>query len=314
MRVLVTGATGALGRPMVGLLAASGHEVLAVARRFRDLPVPSNVIEAAVDVLDADAVSRFVRQQRPEAIVHFATAIPPQIDPKRIGRQFETTNRLRTDGTRNLLRAAEQAGIETFLAQGLAYAYEPGDTIRTEADPLWPAPPAPYAPVADALKEMERLVADAGGVVLRLGHLYGPGTIYAADGSMTRMVSAGKVPIVGAGAARYSFVHVDDVASAVLAALDLPAGGGTFNVVDDHPLYLHDWLPWFAKQLGAKPPKRFPVALARLAVGPFGVAFMNQLAGASNARAREVLDWRPQFPSFREGVVAERRGITSDAA
>ena len=314
MRVMVTGATGALGQPLVGLLAASGHEMLAVSREFHDLTVPANVTQAAVDVLDAAAVDRFVARQRPDAIVHFATAIPAQINPKKIGQQFATTNRLRTEGTRNLLAAAETYGVHKFVAQGLAYAYEPGDAIRAETDPLWPAPPKAYAPVADALKDMERQVADAGGIVLRLGHIYGPGTIYAPDGSMTTMVQAGKVPIVGGGAARYSFVHVDDVASAVLAALDLPAGAEVFNVVDDHPLYLRDWLPWFADTLGAKAPKRFPVGLAKLAVGPFGVAFMNELAGASNARALDVLDWRPHYPSLREGITAERRHRTREVA
>jgi len=314
MRVMVTGATGVLGRPMVGLLAASGHEVLAVGREFHDLAVPTNVTQAAVDVLDAAAVDQFVSRQRPDAIVHFATAIPRQINPKKIGAQFAMTNRLRTEGTRNLLAAASRYGVDKFIAQGLAYAYEPGDAIRTEADPLWPAPPKAYAPVADALKDLERQVADAGGIVLRLGHIYGPGTIYGDYGSMTTMVQAGKVPIVGDGAARYSFVHVDDVASAVLAALDLPPGPDVFNVVDDQPLYLREWLPWFAQTRGAKAPKRFPVGLAKLAVGPFGVAFMSELAGASNAHAREVLDWRPHFPSFRDGVTAERRRLTPDAA
>lgn len=304
MRVLILGATGALGRPLVPLLAAAGHQVIAVGGRRRPEPTPDgDVTTAVVDLLDPDAVRRMMQQHGPDAVVHLATAIPPELDPRKIGRQFATTNRLRTDGTRNLVAAAREVGMPSLITQGLAFAYEPGDTVRSEDEPLWTSPPASFAPVVAALAELERLTREAGGTVLRLGHLHGPGTAYADDGAMARQVRARTLPIVGAGAARYSFVHVDDVASAVLAALDRPVTGA-LNIVDDEPVLVREWLPWFAETLGARRPLRVPAWLARLAVGPFGVAYMNELAGASNAKARAELGWRPRFTRFTDGVPA----------
>lgn len=306
MRILIAGATGVLGRPLLPLLTASGHEVLAAGRRARPAAGPGvpGVTPVRMDVLDRDAVHRVVDQHRPGAIVHVATAIPDPINPRRIGEQFAVTNRLRTEGTANLLRAAEEAGVSRFVTQGLAYAYQPGDAVRTEDAPLWEDPPKVYAPVVDALAELEERTRAAAGTVLRIGHLYGPGTIYAPDGSLTELVRNRKLPVVGRGAARYSFVHVEDAASAILAAVDRPVTG-TFNVVDDEPILVRDWLPWFADLLGARAPQRVPAAVARLAVGPFGVTFMNGLAGASNRRAKEALRWQPRYPTFRDGITAE---------
>ncbi|WP_052665062.1 NAD-dependent epimerase/dehydratase family protein [Nitriliruptor alkaliphilus] len=315
MRTLIVGATGVLGRPLVPLLAASGHEVLAASRSARPGSVDGlpNTTRVRLDLLDVDAVHRVVDQHRPDAIVHVATAIPDPIDPRRIGEQFGPTNRLRTEGTANLVAAAEATGVSRIVAEGLAYAYQQGDAIRTEDAALWVNPPKVFAPVMEALRELEIRTRDAGGTVLRFGHLYGPGTIYAPEGSMTESVRARKVPIVGRGASRFSFVHVEDAATAILAALDRPVTG-TFNVVDDDPLRLSEWLPWFADLLGARRPPRFPAAVARLAVGPFGVTFMNGLAGASNARAKDALRWQPRFRTFRDGVTADFVSVAPVAA
>lgn len=306
MKTLIVGATGVLGRPLVPLLAASGHEVLAASRNARpgpvdDLPTTTSV---RLDVLDAGAVDEVVAQHRPDAIVHLATAIPDSIDPKRVGEQFAQTNRLRTEGTANLIAAAGANGVRRLVVEGLAYAYDQGDAIRTEDAPLWADPPEVYAPVMAALRELESRTRDAGGTVLRFGHLYGPETAYAPDGSLTEMVQARKLPLVGKGWSWYSFVHVDDAASAILATIDQPVTG-TFNVVDDEPILIRDWLPWFADLLGARPPQRFPAAIARMSVGPYGVTFMNGLAGASNARAKDTLQWQPRYRTFREGITAE---------
>ena len=236
--------------------------------------------------------------------MHIATAIPDPIDPKRIGRQFALTNRLRTEGTANLLAAAQAAGGARFVAAGLAYAYEPGDAIQTEDAPLWANPPTTFVPVVEALGEMEERTRAAGGTILRLGHVYGPGTVYAPDGSLTSMVRARKLPIIGRGAARYSFVHVEDAASAILAATERPENG-TFNIVDDEPLRTREWLPWLATRIGAPAPRRLPASVARLAIGPYGVTFMNGLAGASNARGKKTLRWQPRFSSFRDGMAED---------
>jgi nucleoside-diphosphate-sugar epimerase len=288
MRVLVAGGTGVIGRRLVPLLGAVGHEVVPLRR-------------ADVDVLDADAVRRFVGEVEPDAVVSMLTAIPATLQPRKLASQFALTNRLRTEGTRNLLAAAPGA---RFIAQGLAYAYQPADGLAGEDAPLWTTrTPKPFAPVLDALIEQERLAS--AGLVLRLGHLYGPGSAFDVDGSFTQQVRAGKVPLVGGGHAVFSFTHADDAATAVIAALDKPAVTGVLNIVDDTPVRLAAWLPEVARMLGARPPRVAPAALARLAVGGWGVAYLNELRGADNARARLRLDWRPRHPSWAEGFAEE---------
>lgn len=305
MRVLVAGATGVIGDRMVPLLTAVGHEVLGLARPGTE----TAALEAAgarvvvADALDRDGLRRAVRQAGPDAVVNMLTAIPAELDPKHLARDFALTNRLRTEGTRNLIEAAPGARI---ISQGLAYGYQPGEGLADEDAPLWrTGTPKQFAPVLDALAELERLTTQTGGLVLRLGHLYGPGSIYAADGSFVRQVRAGKVPLVGGGNAVFSFTHADDVATAVAAALDKTDVTGVLNIVDDRPAPLHRWLPSLAALVGAPAPKKAPAALARLAVGSWGVAFMNQLRGAAGTRARLHLDWRPRYASVTEGFAAE---------
>jgi nucleoside-diphosphate-sugar epimerase len=263
-----------------------------------------------VDVVHADAkdhaaMRRAVRVAAPDAVVHLLTRIPARIDPKRMSRDFAQTNRLRTQGTLNLVDAAEQAGAKRVIAQGLAYVYEPKRPgLATEDEPFWHHPPKQFGPVLAALRELERLTEEAGGLILRLGHLYSPGTIYAPDGAFVRLVRAGKVPIIGHGTGTFSFTHADDAAGAIVAALDSTASGA-LNVVDDDPAQVREWLPVVARLLNAPQPFRVPEALARLAIGSWGVAFMTRLRGADNTTARRTLDWRPQYPSWRQGFAAE---------
>lgn len=306
MRVLVAGATGVLGRQLLPLLATAGHEVAGLARSAAEQPGATMM---AVDALDRAAVGQAVRDAKPDAVINMLTAIPADINPRRLARDFELTNRLRTEGTRNLLAAAESAGVQRVISQGLAYAYEPdGPGPADEDAPLWKQPPRPFVPVLAALRELERRTTDSGGSVVRFGHLYGPGTIYAHDGSFARQVRAGKIPLVGGGTAVFSFTHVQDAAAAVLAALARdghPGGSRVLNVVDDHPAPMSEWLPYLATLLDAPEPKRVPAMLARLAVGPWGIAFMTRLRGADNARAKRSLDWAPRYPSWRAGFTAE---------
>jgi len=292
MRVVVAGATGVIGRCLVPRLSAAGHEVTGLSRA------------AGVDLLDRNAVIRLVAEARPDAAVHMATAIPARINPKTMARDFELTNRLRTDGTRNLIEAARGAGVKRIIVQGLGYAYQPGDGLADEDAPLWRDPPREFATSLRALVELERLTAEAGGLVLRIGHLYGPGSAYAADGSFTAQVRARRLPVVGSGGSVFSFIHAADAADAVVAALQREVSG-VLNIADDTPVPIGEWLPAFAAMLGAPAPRHVPAALARLAGGGWGVAFMTRLRGASNARARAQLGWRPRYPGWSDGFEAE---------
>lgn len=307
MRVLVAGATGVVGRRLLPILTSAGHEVVGLARSpKRGTEMERTGAKVVIgDALDRGAVAKAVQEAAPDAIVNMLTAIPRTINPKRLAKDFATTNRLRTEGTANLLEAARHAGVRRVIAQGLAYAYDPNGTEAANEDaPLWRDPPKQFVPVLGALRDLERQTTEAGGLVLRLGHLYGPGSIYAPDGSFVEAVRKGKVPLVGGGTATFSFTHAHDAATAVVAALDKEASG-VLNVVDDEPAPMHVWLPYLAELLGAKKPKNAPAAVARMAVGGWGVAFMTRLRGADNARAKLTLDWRPRYASWREGFAAE---------
>jgi nucleoside-diphosphate-sugar epimerase len=316
MRVLVAGATGAIGRALVPLLAAAGHDVTGLSRsrgRAAELELTGARLVQA-DALDRDAVRRVVRETAPDAVVNLLTAIPAEINPRRMARDFAVTNRLRTEGTRNLLAAADAAGVKRIIAEGLAYIYEPGGEGPADEDqPIWAPPPRSFAPVLAAVRDLETQTMEQGGLVVRLGHIYGPGTIYAPDGSFVRQVLAGKMPLVGAGSAVFSFIHTYDAGTAIVAALDRTVTGA-LNVVDDDPAPMSRWLPEFARILGARPPRSVPAAFARLAVGGWGVAWMTQLRGADNARARTALDWRSRYASWRDGFAAELRPGAARAA
>lgn len=309
MRVLVAGSTGVIGRQLVPQLVQSGHHVIALVRHSTDRTSPprrgSSVTEVRGDLLDRDRLIGTVKATKPDAVVHMATAIPRTINPRRLADDFHLTNRLRTEGIRNLIDAAEKVKVSRIVAQGLAYMYDPSiEGLATEESPTWRNPPAQFAPVLEALRYQERMTALAGGLVLRLGHLYGPGTIYGPGGSFLDQVRAGKVPLVGEGASVFSFVHTQDVARAILAALWSDTTG-IVNVVDDDPAPISEWLPALAEMIGAPAPRRIPYPLARLLVGGWGAAFMARLTGASNDAAFRRLGWEPQFSSWREGFEFE---------
>lgn len=302
MRVLIAGASGVVGRQLIPQLITAGHEVTGLARSQGSV---GGIEMMAVDALDRAAVRAAVERAAPEAIVHLLTAIPAQIDPKRIDQDFAMTNRLRTEGTANLLDAARHAGVDQIVAQGLGYAYDPhGPGLADESTPLWRNPPRTFAPVLTALQQLEADVEEVHGTVLRFGHLYGPGSSYAADGSFIEQVRARQVPIVAGGTATFSFIHSRDAAAAVVAALETPVPG-VFNIVDDAPTKMGEWLPVLAARLGAPVPRSVPTFLARVAVGGWGVAFMTQLRGADNTRAKRSLGWKPQIPSWRLGFDLE---------
>lgn len=305
MNVFVAGATGAVGRPLVHQLLATGHEVTALSRSRERLHAlgESDLRPAVADALDADALAGAVNSAAPEVVVDQLTSIPDEIDPRRLERDFAATNRLRTEGTRNLLDAARRAGARRVISQSIAFAYRPGPGIlRQESDPLYLEAPRPAAALIRAVADHEGQVlaaSDLEGVVLRYGFFYGPGTAYAHDGAMHATVRARKLPIAGKGSGTYSFVHVDDAAAATAAALEAPEG--VYNVVDDEPATVAEWLPVYADVVGAPPPRRVPTLLVRLVGGPYAEYLMTEMPGASNEAARSTLGWAPRHVSWREG-------------
>jgi nucleoside-diphosphate-sugar epimerase len=306
MRVFLAGATGVIGRRLTALLLGEGHAVIGMTRSAERLEqLRAAGAEAVVaDAFDADALKRVVAEARPDAVIHQLTSIPPRIDPRKMQRDFATNDRLRREGTANLLAAAKAAGVTRVLAQSVAFFYAPGPpgTVHSERDPLLheDEAPKPIKRSTAALASLERTVLDAGGTVLRYGYFYGPGSAISREGSTGREVARGRLPIVGSGAGVWSFIHVDDAAQATVAALSA-SKPGAFNVVDDEPARVADWIPALARALGASKPRKVPALLARALAGSYGVALMTQAQGASNALAKRELGWSPRYASWREG-------------
>jgi 2-alkyl-3-oxoalkanoate reductase len=298
MRVLVAGASGAIGSRLVPQLLDRGHEVVGTTRS----PEKAEALRATgagavvLDVLDAEAVRRAVLAARPDAIVHQATALSGASDFKHFDRTFAQTNLLRTKGTDALLAAARAAGVERFVAQ--SYAGWPSvrgsGPVTTEEDPLDPQPIAAMRETHAAIRYLESAVVEAGGAVLRYGGFYPP------DDAQLELVRKRKFPIVGDGGGVWSFVHLDDAAAATVLVLEQGASG-IYNVVDDEPAPVREWLPALAEALGAPAPRRVPRWLARFAAGEAGVALMTEIRGASNAKAKRELGWTLRYPSWRQG-------------
>jgi 2-alkyl-3-oxoalkanoate reductase len=314
MQVFLTGATGALGRRLVPLLISAGHDVTGMTRSKRNAEwLRSAGADAAVaDALDADAVRAAVLAAEPEVVIHQLTSLTDLSDFRNIDRAFAQTNRLRTEGLDILLDAARAAGARRFVAQsycGWPYATT-GGPVKTEDDPLEPNLPARARESLAAIQHVEETVpaaADMEGVVLRYGGFYGPGTSITDGGETLEAVRKRKFPLVGSGAGVWSFVHIDDAATATLAAVER-GEPGVYNVVDDDPAPVREWLPTLAKAAGAKPPRRVPAWVGRLAAGAFAVRLMTEGRGGSNARAKRALGWQPAYASWRDGFA---RGLRS---
>ncbi len=304
MRVFLAGATGAIGRRLVPMLLADGHQVTGMTRSKDKLDGLRALGAQPVlaDALDAAAVCAAVREARPDAVIHQLTALPQRIDPRKIERDFAMHDRLREEGTRILVAAAQDAGAARIVAQSIAFSYAPGPrgTVHVERDPLLSDPPKSFARSARAVRELERAVLDAGGVALRYGYFYGPGSAIAPSGSMGQDLARRRMPIVGGGAGVWSFIHIDDAARATVAALTR-GHSGAYNIVDDEPAPVSQWLPALAEALGAPRPLRVPAWLARPLAGGYGVATMTTSQGASNELAKRELGWQPQHASWREG-------------
>jgi 2-alkyl-3-oxoalkanoate reductase len=301
MRVLVAGASGAIGTRLVPQLIERGHEVTGTfrspgnAERVRALGAEP----LALDLLDPPAVRRAVLEARPEAIIHQATALANVRFARNLDRSFALTNRLRTEGTDALLAAAREAGVRRFVAQSFAsYRYaRDGGPVKTEDDPLDPDPPAVARQTNIAMSYLDQAVTGAGGIALRYGGFYGPG-----DDGLAGPVRKRQFPVIGDGAGVSSFIHLDDAAAATVLALEHD-GAGLYNIVDDEPAPMREWLPVLARALGAKPPRHVPRWIARVVAGG-GLVMMAESRGASNARAKRELGWTLRYPSWRQGFAA----------
>ena len=303
MRVFVAGATGVIGRQLVPLLQSAGHEVSALVRDPSRAPASVDALRG--DALDRDAVVQAVREARPDAIVHALTALPEFINPRLMRRKLRPTNRLRTEGTANLLAAAREAGVERVVAESIAFAYASrGDRLVDEDAPLALDGAPQFRDGVRAVADLERQVTEARGVVLRLGWLYGPGTSFRRGGAHARLVERRLFPVVGDGGGVWSFVHVRDAAEAFVAALAVD-GPRIFNITDDHPAPVSEWLPEYARLLGARPPRRVPAWLTHVTSGAITVDQLTRSRGASNARARAELGWAPRHADWRGGFAEE---------
>jgi 2-alkyl-3-oxoalkanoate reductase len=310
MKVFVAGASGAIGTPLVSQLVARGHDVVAMTRspgKADSLRALGAKVEIA-DALDRGAVVQAVMRNEPDVVVSQLTSLAGASDFKHFDREFALTNRLRTEGTDNLIEAAKKAGASRFVAQSYGnWNYErSGSGIKTEDDPLDPSPAANQVESMRAIRHLESSVMSAEGVegvVLRYGNFYGPGTDLSPDGMFAELIRKRRFPIVGDGAGLWSFIHVDDGAAATVAAIERGAPG-IYNIVDDEPAAVDRWLPEIARMLGAKPPRRVPVWLGKLAAGEVGVSMMTKIRGTSNAKAKRELGWKPAYPSYRDGFAA----------
>lgn len=313
MRVLIAGATGAIGRPLVRRLLAAGHEVSGLTRRASAAETLRGwgVEPHSADVFDEPSVTRACAAARPEALVVQLTALPAALDLRRYARDLEPTNRLRRLATPHLIAGARASGARRIVVQSISFITAPeGPPIHDETARTYDDAPSALRPAVSAATQMEREIlaaADLDPVVLRYGFFYGPGTHYAGNGSNAVLIRRRRFPIVGRGTGISSFLHVEDAASATLTALTGGASG-LYNVTDDDPAPMHEWLPFLARVIGAPPPRHVPALVARLATGPHVVHFATTLRGNDSRRFKRTFGWEPAHPSWRQGFERELGG------
>jgi nucleoside-diphosphate-sugar epimerase len=309
MRVFVAGATGAIGKQLVPRLVAAGHEVHGMTRSEskQEMLSKQGAVPVVADALDPDQVADAVGRVRPEVIVHQLTSISG-LDLRHFDRDFAVTNRLRTEATDHLLSAGQAVGVQRFVAQSAIYGFyaRTGGPVKTEEDPLDPSPPRNGRETLAAVQHLEDAVSGAQwteGIVLRYGAFYGPGTSMAEGEETFELIRKRKFPVVGNGGGVWSFIHIADAAEATAAAVD-HGRRGIYNVVDDDPAPVAEWLPALAQELGAKKPMRVPRFVGRMFSGEVGAMFMTEIRGASNEKAKRELAWRPAHPTWRQGFAA----------
>jgi nucleoside-diphosphate-sugar epimerase len=307
MRVFVVGGTGAIGRPLVARLVAEGHDVSVLARSSGSAAAARKAGAEPVmgDATDAEALRTAVVQSTPEVVVNQLTSLSQSASTRALRAGVESTSRLRTLVSPRLAAAARDAGARRVVAQSISFVYAPDPSPRTEEDPLYLDGPGDLPQMVGSVRDLEQATLGTEGVegvVLRYGTFYGPGTYYAPGGAFAELVRRRRLPVAGAGQGMFGFVHVDDAVSATLAALDGPAG--TYNLVDAHPAAAAEWIPYLAKVIGAKAPRRLPEALVRMAAGSGATYLMCHQPVVSSQRAREQLGWTPAFDDWHEGFAA----------
>jgi nucleoside-diphosphate-sugar epimerase len=307
MKVFLAGATGAIGQRLVPLLIDAGHEVVGTTR------TPAKVdglrLAGASPVLlegsDGEAVRRAVLAAEPEVVIHQMTALSGDLDFRHFAEAFAETNRLRTETTDRLVEAAVETGARRFIAQSFTGwpNEQSGSPVKTEEDPLLSNPTGPVKETVEAILHLEDVTTGTSGIeglALRYGGFYGPGQAFGKGGAMLEAVVKGRMPIVGGGTGIWSLIHIDDAATATALAVDRGAPG-VYNIVDDEPAPVSEWMPYLAEVLGARRPRRVPTWLARLIVGEPAVTMMTKIRGSSNAKAKRELGWAPRYPSWRVG-------------
>jgi len=307
MKIFIAGAIGAVGRPLVSALIKAGHSVVGLTRSSAkaDLIRKMGAEPAIADGLNAEAIAAVLASTRPDAVIHEMTDLAGATDLRHFDRTFAASNQLRTTGTDILLASARQAGVKRFIAQsycGWPYA-RIGDAIKTELDALDPDPPAQLRATLKAIRYVEKTVTGSvhpEGIVLRYGSFYGPGTGML-DPAMLAQIRNRRTPLIGDGAGWWSFIHVEDAAAATVKALEHGRPGSIYNIVDDDPAQVREWLPALADIVGAKRPLHLPAWIARIVAGEHLVSMMTQVRAGSNRKARMELGWQPAHPSWRAG-------------
>jgi 2-alkyl-3-oxoalkanoate reductase len=310
MRVFVAGSTGVLGQRLVPLLVDAGHEVVGSTRTPAKLEGlrASGATPVILDGRDEEAIRRTVAEAHPDVVVHQMTALGGEFDLRRFAKTFAETNRLRVDSTNWLLAAAMESGAKRFIAQSFTGwpNEQKGGPIKTEDDPLMSDPPEAVRDTLEAIQHLESVTTGTPGIegiALRYGGLYGPGTALGKGGEMLDAIAHRKMPLVGKAGGIHSFIHIDDAATATGLAVER-GNPGLYNIVDDEPAPVAEWLPYLAEVIGAKPPRYFPAWLARILVGEPGVSMMTMIRGSSNKKAKRDLGWTLKYPSWRQGFVS----------
>jgi nucleoside-diphosphate-sugar epimerase len=301
VRIFVAGASSAIGRPLLRQLREHGHAVVGMTRSKPEAVRELGAEPVVADALDAAAVRLAVEQAKPDVVVNELTDLSAPMNPRKMDEWLAGTNRLRRDGTKHLAEAAAAVGAQKFISQSIAFAYTPEPGLKTEESPLVGAAGGDMGSAVAALEQTT--LAAPGGIVLRYGFFYGPGTGYHRDGEQADRIRRRRMPVIGGGRGRFPFIHIDDAASATVAAIQHGAPG-VYNIVDDEPAESREWIPYVAKILGAKKPWQVPLFVARVAAGPTARR-ATQLQPVSNAKAKMELKWHPRWASWREGFRAE---------
>src|SRR4051794_26298505 len=301
MKVFLAGASGAIGRPLIRQLRERGHDVVGMTRSNAAAIEALGAQAAIADAFNAEGVQAAVADAQPDVVVNELTDLGRPLNPRKYDDWLAGTNRLRREGTRNLVAAAVAAGVPKFISQSVAFAYtfEPG--VKAEESPIHGAATGEMGAAMESLEQ--QTLSAPGGIVLRYGFFYGPGTAYSRDGQQIELIRKRQFPVVGGGKGAFPFIHVDDAASATVAAIER-GSAGVYNVVDDEPAQAREFIPYIAELVGAKRPWRVPAWLAKLAAGRVA-GFATGLQPVSNAKAKQELSWQPRYASWREGFRAE---------